>query len=202
MELRKRNVVATLLAAALAATSLTACANTGSTGTGAALGALGGAALGAVVSKENRAVGALAGAAVGALAGGLIGNYMDRQKASRAEAAKKYGYDARSEKLEVEKSAVTPPTVAPGQSFEAMVEYTALSPNAAQEIKLTETRTLVMGQESIDLGRREVVRPQGTHTSSAKVTVPGDLPKGSYTLVTTISDGKTTRNARNNLTIS
>ncbi len=202
MSTMKKNFIAGLLAVSLAGSQLVGCANMGSTETGAAIGALGGAALGATVSKNNRAVGALAGAAVGALAGGLIGNYMDRQKATRAEAAKKYHYDARSDKLEVEKASVSPQTVAQGQSFDAMVEYTALTPNASEQIKLTEARTLVMGQDSIDLGRREVVRTQGTHTSTAKVTVPQDLPKGKYTLVTTISDGTTTRNARSSLTVS
>lgn len=55
---------------------------------------------------------------------------------------------------------------------------------------------LLGGQDSVDLGRRESVRPQGTHTSTAKVSMPKDLPKGNYTLVTTISDGKMTKTAK------
>ncbi len=143
-----------------------------------------------------------AGAAFGALTGGLIvGNYIDQQNATRAEAAKTHRYDARSDMLEIESSTVSPQAVAQSQSFEATVQYTVLTPDSSAKIMITETRSLEAGQNSFDLGRREVAHAQGTHTSIVKITVPRDLPKGDYTLATTISDGKTTKTAKNNLSV-
>ena len=133
---------------------------------------------------------------IGLLVGAAIGNYKDRQDATRTEAAMKYRYDDRGNKLVVEGAAVAPQAVSRGGTFESSVQYTTLSPNNQDQVKLTEVRTLVGDQETVDLGTREVVRPQGTHTSTAKVSLPKDLPKGNYTLVTTISDGKDTKTAK------
>jgi len=193
--------IASALAILIAATHIQGCTNMSQTEQGAAIGAITGGVLGAAVSK-NKGQGALIGVALGAIAGGLIGNYMDKQNATRAEAAKKYNYDQRGDKLEVESTTVAPQTVSPGGSVNASVQYTALQPNDAQEIRLTETRTLVAGKETYDLGKREVMRPQGTHTSTAKLNLPKDLPKGSYTLVTTITDGKNTKTAKSQFMVA
>ena len=192
-----KKVIASILVVSITTMQLGGCANTGATQTqqGAAIGAVGAAAPGAAVSK-NKGKGALIGALIGLLVGAAIGNYRDQQDATRAEAAMKYRYDDRGNKLVVESAAVAPQAVSRGGTFESTVQYTTLSPNIEEQVKLTEVRTLVSAQETIDLGRREVVRPQGTHTSTAKVSLPKDLPKGNYTLVTTISDGKNTKTAK------
>ena len=192
-----KKVIASILVVSIVVTQLGGCANTGATQTqqGAAIGAVSGAALGAAVSK-NKGKGALIGAVIGLMVGAAIGNYRDQQDATRAEAAMKYRYDDRGNKLVVESATVAPQAVSRGGTFESIVQYTTLSPNNEDQVKLTEVRTLVSAQETIDLGRREVVRPQGTHTSTAKVSLPKDLPKGNYTLVTTISDGKDTKTAK------
>ena len=192
-----KKVIASILVVSITTMQLGGCANTGATQTqqGAAIGAVSGAALGAAVSK-NKGKGALIGALIGLLVGAASGNYRDQQDATRAEAAMKYRYDDRGNKLVVESAAVAPQAVSRGGTFESTVQYTTLSPNIEEQVKLTEVRTLVSAQETIDLGRREVVRPQGTHTSTAKVSLPKDLPKGNYTLVTTISDGKNTKTAK------
>lgn len=190
-----KKTIASILVVSISGMQLGGCANMSQTEQGAGIGAIAGGMFGAAVSK-NKGQGALIGAGLGALAGAAIGNYIDKQNATRAQAANKFSYDARSDKLEVESATVAPQTVSRGGTVDATVQYTALSPNTAEQVKLTETRTLVSGQDSIDLGRREIVRPQGTHTSTAKVSVPKDLPKGNYMLVTTISDGKNTKSAR------
>lgn len=192
-----KKVIASILVVSITTMQLGGCANTGATQTqqGAAIGAASGAALGAAVSK-NKGKGALIGALIGLLVGAAIGNYRDQQDATRAQAAMKYRYDDRGNKLVVESAAVAPQAVSRGGTFESTVQYTTLSPNIEEQVKLTEVRTLVSAQETIDLGRREVVRPQGTHTSTAKVSLPKDLPNGNYTLVTTISDGKDTKTAK------
>jgi len=192
-----KKVIAGILVVSITAMQLGGCASTGATQTqqGAAIGAVGGAALGAAVSK-NKGKGALVGALIGLLVGAAIGNYNDRQDATRAEAARRYNYDDRGNRRVVEAATVAPQAVSRGGTFESTVQYTTLSPNNAEQVKLTEVRTLVSDQETVDLGRREVVRPQGTHTSTAKVSLPKDLPKGNYTLVTTISDGRDTKTAK------
>lgn len=195
-----KKTITSILVVSITGLHLGGCANMSQTEQGAGIGAVAGGALGAAVSK-NKGQGALIGAALGALAGAAIGNYMDNQNATRTQAAKKYSYDARSDKLEVERTTVAPQTVSRGGTIDATVQYTVLSPSTTEQVKLTETRTLISGQDSVDLGRREVVRPQGTHTSTAKVSVPKDLPKGSYTLVTTISDGKNTKTARSQFAV-
>lgn len=185
------------VAITLAVTQIGGCANMpqmSQSEQGAGLGAIVGGVLGAAVSR-NKAQGAVLGAILGAVAGGLIGNYMDQQNATRAQAAQKYRYDQKVDKLELEGSSVSPRAVSPGGSISAAVQYTTLQPHGASQVRITERRTLVAGNESYDLGKREVTRPQGTHTSTAKVNLPSDLPKGSYRLITTISDGKITRSA-------
>jgi hypothetical protein len=76
-----------------------------------------------------------------------------------------------------------------------------LSATEGEQINLKETRTLIGPQETIQLAEREVVRDQGSHTSTLKFTIPKDFPKGDYTLVTTISDGNHSQSARNPLRI-
>lgn len=190
-----------MLTVLIAITQIQGCANLSQTEQGAAIGGVTGGVLGAAVSK-NKGQGALIGVALGAIAGGLIGNYLDKQNATRSEAAKKYNYDQRIDRLEVESATVAPQIVSPGGSVNASVQYTTLQTNQAQEVKLTETRTLVAGKETYDLGRRVVVRSQGTHTSTAKLNLPTDLPKGHYTLVTTITDGKNTKTAKSHFVVA
>lgn len=196
-----KRTLAVILVVSIAGSQVSGCANMSKTQQGAGIGAAAGGAIGAAVAKNSWA-GLAIGAAIGALAGGLIGNYYDKQDATRAEAAKKYNYDQKTDKLEVESATVAPQTVTPGGTIDSTVQYTTLAPNNAQQVKLTEARALVSGNESVDLGQREVTRAQGTYTSTAKVTVPKDLPKGNYTLITTISDGKNTKTAKNQFTVA
>jgi len=163
---------------------------------GATIGGVVGALFGAAVSKKNKAAGALIGGVVGVLAGAAIGNYIDKQNATRDEATKNYQYDAKSEQLEVEHVDLSPQLLSPGSKMETTVRYTILAPDSGKEVKLTERRTLLGEQDSFDLPAREVIRAQGTHTSTSQINLPKDLPKGNYTLVTIISDGKNTKTSK------
>jgi len=159
---------------------------------GAIIGAAGGAIIGAIIGKEKgAAIGALAGAVVGLVAG----HYYDRQVMARNEAANKKGYAGREEKLEIDDSVVKPLEVARGTTAEAIVCYTVLVPDARKNVQITETRTLVNGKETLELAKRDVVRQQGSHLSTMKFTIPNDLRRGNYNLVTTVSDGKQTRSS-------
>jgi len=179
---------------------LTGCATMTETERGAVGGAAVGGLIGALVAKD-KLLGAAVGAFAGAIAGAVIGNYYDKQVASRAEAANRYEYRAREEKLEIEDSTVRPQDVTSGATVDASVQYTILTPDERQNIKITEIRTLVNGRERIELARREVVRTQGSHLSTMKFTMPKDIDKGDYTLITSVSDGTRTRTAKNAMRI-
>lgn len=168
------------------------------TSQGAVAGALIGGLVGAIAGGDRRGV--VTGALVGAAAGALIGNYQDRQVASRAEAAQRYALNSQP-RLEVESSVNQPQRVGPGAAVESQVGYTVLTPGSAQDVKVTESRTLVRGAESFPLSQREVVRPQGTHVSTLKFTLPKDLPAGDYMLVTTIASGPLTRTVQAPLSV-
>lgn len=177
---------------------LISCASMSQTEKGAAMGAVAGGIVGAILGDTK---GAIAGAFAGAIIGAVIGNYYDKQIASRAEAAKKYEYKAKEEKLEIEDSNIMPQNVTSGSTVEAHVKYTVLAPTETQQIKITETRSLVNGKERLDLAKREVIRTQGTHISTMKFTMPQDIEKGDYTLITTISDGKQTKTSKSLLKV-
>lgn len=168
-------------------------------GQGAIAGAVIGGLLGAATGGDRRAVmtGVLAGAAVGA----LVGHYQDRQIASREEAARRYAL-ANQPRLEVEGQQNSPQRAAPGAAVESQIGYTVLAPGSGQDMKVTESRALVRGNDNFPLSKRELSRPQGTHQSTLKFTLPRDLPKGDYQLVTTISSGGLTRTVQTPLVVA
>jgi hypothetical protein len=172
---------------------LIGCASMSGTEKGAVGGAAAGGIIGAIFGDTK---GAIIGALAGAIVGAVIGNYYDKQTASRAEAAKKYEYTNREEKLEIEKVDLNPQDITPGSTVETSVLYTVLNPDAGQNIKISETRTLVNENERLELSKREVIRPQGTYLSTMKFTMPKDIEKGDYTLITTVSNGKQTKTAK------
>ena len=168
------------------------------TGQGAAIGALVGGVIGALAGGDGKS--AAAGALLGAAAGAAIGNYQDRQIASRAEAAKRYALESQP-RLEVESHVNKPTRIGAGAPVESQVGYTVLVPGSASDVKVSESRTLVRGSESYPLSKRDVVRPQGSHVSTLKFTLPKDLPPGDYTLVTTIVSGPLTRTVQAPLSV-
>jgi hypothetical protein len=193
-----KRVIAASLVVSLCSLQLSGCADMSSTQKGAGIGAAAGAVLGSLAGGNSKSI--LIGATLGAIAGAIIADYQDKQTASRAEAARKYG-TVQQDRLEIDTSTLTPNNVTPGDKVESAVQYTALAAKEAQQIKVTETRTLVSDKESVQLANREVVRTQGSHTSTMKFTLPKDVAKGNYTLVTTVSDGKNKRTVKNPLRV-
>lgn len=189
-----KRVIAASLIVSLCSVQLTGCAEMSSTQKGAGIGAAAGAVLGSLAGGDRKSI--LIGAALGAIAGAIIADYQDKQTASRAEAERKYG-PVKQDKLQIDSSTLTPEDVMPGDKVESAVQYTALAAREAQQFKVTETRTLMSDKESVQLASREVVRTQGSHVSTMKFTLPKDVAKGDYTLVTTVSDGKNTRTVKN-----
>lgn len=182
--------------------NLSACATTSDDHAGAqrgaVIGAIAGGLLGLAAGGDARsaAIGAAAGAAVGA----IIGEYQDRQTASRAEAARRYAVNSQP-RLEMESSVNAPSRAQPGSTVESQVGYTVLSGNPGDTMQVQESRTLVMGQDSYPLSKRQVLKPQGSHVSTLKFTLPKDLLPGRYTLVTTLTTAGLTRSARTPLQV-
>jgi len=193
-----KKVIASTLVVSMFGLQLTGCAEMSKTEKGAGIGAIAGAVLGAAAGGNRKSI--LIGAALGAAIGAIIAHYQDKQTATRAEAEHKYGA-VKQDKLEIDASTLTPGDVNPGDKVESAVQYTALAANEARQIKLTETRTLVNDKESVQLASREVTRAQGSHTSTMKFTLPQDVAKGNYTLVTTVSDGRNKRTVKNPLRV-
>jgi len=166
---------------------------------GALTGAVLGGLLGAAVGGDSRS--ALKGAVAGAVIGAIVGHYQDKQVASREEAARRYALENQP-RLELENAVNAPTRVGRGGTVESRVGYTVLAPNAGQEMRLVEERTLVRGQDSFPLSKREVARSQGTHASVFKFTLPRDLEAGDYTLVTTVTQGTLVKSVRAPLTVA
>ena len=195
-----KKVIAASLIVSLCGLQLSGCADMSATQKGAGIGATAGAVLGGITGGNTKSV--LIGATLGAIVGAIIADYQDKQTASRAEAEHKYGA-VKQDKLEIDSSSLTPKDVMPGDKVESAVQYTALAAKESQQFKVTETRTLISDKdkESVQLANREVVRTQGSHTSTMKFTLPKDVAKGNYTLVTTVSDGKNKRTVKNPLRV-
>lgn len=193
-----KKVIAASLIVSLCGLQLSGCAEMNATQKGAGIGAAAGAVLGGLAGGDRKSI--FIGAALGAIAGAIIADYQDKQTASRAEAERKYGA-VKQDKLEIDSSSLTPNDVMPGDKVESAVQYTALAAKESQQFKVMETRTLTSDKESVQLASREVVRTQGSHTSTMKFTLPKDIAKGNYTLVTTVSDGKHKRTVKNPLRV-
>lgn len=193
-----KKVIAVSLIVSLCGLQLSGCAELSATQKGAGIGAAAGAVVGGLAGGDRKSI--FIGAALGAIAGAIIADYQDKQTASRAEAERKYGA-VQQDKLEIDSSSLTPNNVMPGDKVESAVQYTALAAKESQQFKVMETRTLTSDKESVQLASREVVRTQGSHTSTMKFTLPKDIAKGNYTLVTTVSDGKHKRTVKNPLRV-
>lgn len=166
--------------------TLSGCETMKGTGTGAAIGAGTGAAFGAIFGKGK---GALIGAAAGALLGAIVGNYYDRQVASRAKTVSKYNLATNDDKFQIENSSTTPQEITPGSQFKTNVQYALILPNPSLKPKVTESRFIAMGNEMMKISERIVVVNQGTNESTASITMPQNMEKGDYELITVISDG-------------
>jgi hypothetical protein len=104
-------------------------------------------------------------------------------------------------KLFIEKSSIGATNVYTGSTVKANVQYTLLASGDTREVTITETRILANHAKTMELGKREIVREQGTYSSTITFPVPEDMPRGYCILYTTISDGKYTRTTKSVLNI-
>jgi methionine-rich copper-binding protein CopC len=64
--------------------------------------------------------------------------------------------------------------------------FTLLAPQKETTFKVVEIVTMSGEGILMELSRKDSEKPQGTHTSSVQIVIPENLPRGSYTLTTTI----------------
>jgi hypothetical protein len=104
-------------------------------------------------------------------------------------------------KLFIEKSSIGATNVHTGSTVKANVQYTLFASSDTRDITITETRILSNRARTIELGKREIVREQGTYSSTITFPVPEEMPSGYCILYTTISDGKYSRTTTSVLNI-
>ena len=87
----------------------------------------------------------------------------------------------------IQKQTLYPEKVSPGDTVLAEVHYHLTPPKGTKALKITETRTLVGGDESMDLSTKTFMRLAGDHSSVLEFTLPSDIEPGDYTLTTKVS---------------
>jgi len=158
------------------------------TAIGAGAGALGGAVLGGLIGRNT--TGVVVGGLLGALAGGAIGYYLDRQDATREQAARATKYDPGQGLLvRVEAAQASPAAVRAGETVSLVVTYTLLTPRADQLLSVRETREIRHDGLLVANPTTEFTRANGTFTSALPITLPKDAAAGPYEVTVTVAAG-------------
>jgi hypothetical protein len=155
---------------------------------GAGAGAVGGALLGGLIGRNT--TGVVVGGLLGALAGGAIGQYMDRQDKSAAQAKAETNYTpAQGIVVRVDSVQVDPTSVTPGGTANLGATYTVLTPTANQNISVRETREVRHNGVMVANPTTQFTRQSGTYTSALPVTLPAGAARGTYEVLTTVLVG-------------
>lgn len=167
-------------------------------------GAIGGALLGMLVSGRNdRSQGAVVGAiAGGALAhsyawGKCLAYYSDTNSFPVADArqtAAQVGYKpARGNEVKIQSFTVTPAMIAPGGTLKLAGSYYVMAPDAQQQVKVTETRTVYFFDPSDkawkELGSETtpVTAALGTRRTEGQTGMPVEVAEGRYRVTFKVS---------------
>lgn len=158
------------------------------TAIGAGAGAAGGALLGGLIGRNT--TGVVVGGLLGALAGGAIGQYMDRQDKTAAQARVDTGYaPSQGIVVRVERVTTDPVTTVPGGTINLGATYTVLTPNATQAVLVRETREVRHNGVLVANPTTEFSRGNGTFTSAMPITLPAKAGRGTYEVTTTATVG-------------
>ena len=122
-------------------------------------------------------------------------------KKDQERKAEKKKFEEKRVKLIIEESSVSTHTVKTGATVKANMQYTLLTPDRTEHIKITETRRLRTAYSTREVDTRDISRSQGTFLSSVQFTLPEDMPKGYCILYTTVTDGKREKTAQSVLNI-
>lgn len=150
------------------------------------------------VLVEGNTMGAIAGAFVGDVVLELFVKHKEKpvEPIDTEEEARKKEKIQRAAKLFIEELIVEPQKVKNGSFIEANVRYSLYVLTPAEHITITEKLTLLNTTKEMELVNREVVRSEGEHILKIKFIVPDDIPKGDYTILTTISMGNYAKKAK------
>jgi surface antigen len=158
------------------------------TAMGAGAGVAAGALLGGLIGRNT--TGVVVGGLLGGLAGGAIGQYLDRQDRTRAQAAAATGYDpAQGDLVRVEQVQVTPNPVSAGGTVNLLVTYSVLVPQSDRTVAVRETREVRHDGALVANPTTEFQRQGGTFTSAMPVTLPATARRGLYEVTTTVALG-------------
>lgn len=161
-------------------------------------GALTGAALGAAVGSTRNATGALVGALVGGLTGGLlaattcfaIAHYKSQQVKDYEQTRTATNYNTQQgDIVQITHYAIVPAAAAPESEVAFNATYSVMTPNADQDIRVTETRSLKMydpgTQTYKELGRvaTQVTMKPGTRQADGAFKVGSGVGEGRYLVV-------------------
>jgi len=106
---------------------------------------------------------------------------------TRSMAVKKYNYKGTKDALFVERASLAPAVVAKGGSISQKYKFAVLAPNASKRFRIQEVVTLSGEGISIELSKKVFEKDQAIHISTIEFTIPRDLPRGSYKLITDLS---------------
>jgi len=181
-------VLAVVLVATLGLSGCATVQENPKTAIGAGAGAAGGALLGGLIGRST--TGVVVGGLVGALAGGAIGQYMDRQDKTAAQAKTDANYSpAQGIVVRVDSVQVDPTSVAPGGTANLGATYTLLAPASTQNLTVRETREVRHNGVMVANPTTQFTRQSGTFTSALPVTLPAGAAKGTYEVLTTVMVG-------------
>lgn len=190
------------------------------TAAGAAGGALGGAVLGALTGGRM-ATRAVTGAVVGALTGGglafavaygrCMSLYSDLQSFPEADAgdtARKIGYTPDQGYItRIERFSLDPSGVMPGGRVDLEGSYVLMAPEANQDIKIVETRSVHFFEPGPgswkELGSvdQTVTASPGTRRTEGSIELPADVPEGRYKIVMKVAANGRQDEASQELTV-
>jgi len=108
------------------------------------------------------------------------------KKGSREEAVDAYAYKGSKDEVFMGAPKITPAMVKAGDRLTLVLPFTLLAPQKETTFKVIEIVTMSGEGILMELSRKDSEKPQGTHTSSVQFVIPENLPRGSYTLTTTI----------------
>jgi surface antigen len=170
------------------------------TAIGAGVGAAGGAVVGGLIGHGT--TGVVVGGLLGTLAGGAIGQYLDRQDRTRAQAAQATGYDpAQGDVIRVEQVQATPSSVSTGGTVNLVTTYTVLTPQADRSVAVRETREVRHNGVLVANPTTEFSRQGGTFTSAVPITLPASTGKGNYEVTISVAVGDRLSRGTTNFTV-
>lgn len=115
---------------------------------------------------------------------------MDRQEKTAAQARADTGYaPSQGTVVRVERVTTDPLTAVAGGTIHLGATYTVLTPNAAQAVRVRETREVRHNGALVANPTTEFSRGNGTFTSAMPITLPANAGKGPYEVTTTVTVG-------------